>query len=147
MIIGLEMSIERFIGLDIGTKRIGVAISDALKITAQPLEVVLRIPENASIKKIGEICTQNNIKTIVAGFPKNMNGTIGPQAEDVKKYTELLKEKLSVNIIFEDERLTSKQAERILAEQNKKASKKNKGLIDIASAAIILQQYLDRRSF
>lgn len=139
------MNNERIIGLDVGTKRIGIAISDPLMFTAQPLKTITRIPEAVSLETIDNICKEYNIISIVVGLPKNMNGTIGPQAEDCQNYAQMIKKKTGKDIIFEDERLTSKQAERFLATQNKKYTK-NKGLIDVASAAIILQQYLDRRS-
>ena len=126
-------------GLDVGTKRIGIALS--ILSTAQPLETISRLPEQDAIQKIVSICKQNNIKKIVIGLPKNMNGTIGPQAEDCINFANLLKN--DFEIIFEDERLTSKQAESILALQGKKYTK-DKGLIDLKSACIILQQYLDR---
>lgn len=138
------MEYQRVLGLDVGTKRIGVALSDLLLITAQPLKVVQRVPEKKAIDEITEICKQHDIEKVVVGLPKNMNGTIGPQAEDCQAFAEKIKEKASVEIFFEDERLSSKQAEGFLAAQGKKYTK-NKGLVDVASAAIILQQYLDRR--
>lgn len=137
------MKTGRYIGLDVGTKRIGVAMSDPLFYTAQPLKTINRQPETASIAELKEICEKYSVTKIIIGLPKNMNGTIGPQAEDVQNYANLIKESIIDDIIFEDERLTSRQAERFLTEQKKKPSK-NKGLIDVASAAIILQQYLDK---
>lgn len=131
-------------GLDVGTKRIGIAMSDFLLITAQPFETIQREPETESVKKIADLCEQNNIKQIVVGLPKNMNGSIGKQAQDCENFANLLKQNISnCEIIFEDERLTSRQAENILALQGKKYTK-NKGLVDLKSACIILQQYLDR---
>ena len=73
---------DRVLGLDIGTKRIGVAISDLLFITAQPLKAVFRISDEKAVKEINEILNQYEIKTIVAGLPKNMDGSIGPQAQN-----------------------------------------------------------------
>ena len=139
------MDYKRFLGLDIGTKRIGTALSDPLAITAQPLKVILRIPENKAIEEIKKICNEYNVETIVAGLPKNMDGTLGFQSEDVMSFVEKIKNKTGIEIKLEDERLTSKAAERFLIEQNKKPSK-NRGLIDITSAILILQQYLDKRS-
>jgi len=135
---------KRFLGLDVGTKRIGVAISDPLAITAQPLKVVLRTPEFKAIEEIKKICNENNVEIIISGLPKNMDGTLGFQAQDVQEFAEKLKNSTGLNIEFIDERLTSKSAEKFLIEQNKKPSK-NKGLIDITSAILILQQYLDKR--
>lgn len=131
-------------GLDVGTKRIGIALSDFLLITAQPCETINREPETESVSKIAKLCSENNVKKIVVGLPKNMNGTTGPQAQDCENFSNLLKLKIpECEIIFEDERLTSRQAENILALQGKKYTK-NKGLVDLKSACIILQQYLDR---
>lgn len=131
-------------GLDVGTKRIGIALSDFLLLTAQPCETIDRQPEEKAVEKIEKICKQNSVTKIVIGLPKNMNGTEGVQAEDCKNFQELLKEKMpDMEYIYEDERLTSRQAEGILALQGKKYTK-NKGLVDLKSACIILQQYLDR---
>lgn len=139
------MSYERIIALDVGTKRIGVALTDPLMITAQPLKVVNRTSDDAAVNEINDICSQNNVILLVVGLPKNMNGTIGPQAESTQAFAELLKEKTGLDVAFEDERLTSRQAERVLSEQNKKYTR-NKGLVDVTSAVIILQQHLSRRS-
>lgn len=134
----------RYLGLDVGTKRIGVAVSDPLFITAQPVKTVSRVPEKRALAEIKEICDKYSVSLIVAGLPKNMDGTLGYQANDVQEFTSKLSEFLNINVIFEDERLSSKSAERFLIEQNRKPSK-NKGLVDMASAVIILQQYLARR--
>lgn len=139
------MNYKRILGLDIGTKRIGTAISDPLAITAQPLKVILRSSENKAIEEIKKICNEYNVETIVAGLPKNMDGSLGFQAEDVLIFVEKITKVTGLNVKLEDERLTSKLAERVLVEQNKKPSK-NRGLIDITSAILILQQYLDKRS-
>ena len=132
----------KIMGLDVGKKRIGVALSDPLNIIAQPFEVVYRTSDEFAIQKIKEICNNNSIKKIVIGLPKNMNGTIGEQAIDCQDFAKLLENEYE--IIFEDERLTSRQAENILKDLNKKYTK-DKKQVDIKSACIILQQYLDRR--
>ncbi len=137
---------HKIMGLDVGTKRIGIALSDFLLLTAQPCETINREPEADAVKKIAELCKNNNVEKIVVGLPKNMNGTIGEQAKDCENFSNLLKINMpQCEIIFEDERLTSRQAENILALQGKKYTK-NKGLVDLKSACIILQQYLDRNS-
>lgn len=129
----------RIMGLDVGTKRIGIALS--VLFSAQPCETIERQPEAKAIEKIKLICKENNVEKIIIGLPKNMNGTIGTQAEDCIKFADLLNN--DFEIIFEDERLTSRQAENALALQGKKYTK-NKGLVDLESACIILQQHLDR---
>ena len=83
----------RILGLDIGTKRIGIAISDPLIIFAQPLKAIRRQPEQISINEIKKICRENNVQFIITGLPKNMNGTLGFRSEDVLSYLELLKKK------------------------------------------------------
>ncbi len=131
---------DKIIGLDIGKKRIGIAMSDVMGLIAHPVETIQREPESIAIEKIKKICKENNIKKIVAGLPKNMNNTIGEQAQDCIDFTNKLKDEYE--IIFEDERLTSKQAEYILAQTGRKYTK-DKKLVDLKSACIILQQYLD----
>ncbi|OGH96978.1 MAG: hypothetical protein A2104_04490 [Candidatus Melainabacteria bacterium GWF2_32_7] len=138
------MENSRYIGLDVGTKRIGIAVSDPLFITSRPLKTIQRCPEDASIQEIKEICKEYNVSVIIVGLPKNMNGSLGSQAQDAMAYAKLLEENIQAKIILEDERLTSREAERILIQQNKKPSR-NKALIDMEAAAIVLQQYLNRR--
>ena len=133
---------DKVLGLDIGKKRIGIAMSDIMGLIAHPVETILREPENLAIEKIRAICKENNIKKIVAGLPKNMNNTIGEQAQDCMDCAENFKD--DYEIIFEDERLTSRQAEYILAQTGRKYTK-DKKLVDLKSACIILQQYLDRK--
>lgn len=139
---GDKMNKQRVLGLDIGTKRIGVAISDPLFITAQPLKAVFRTSDEKAIEEIKEIIKKYDIKIIVAGLPKNMDGSIGAQAQNCIDFMQNFS---SVDVKFEDERLTSKQAEFILKSQGKKYTKQ-KQLVDIESACLILQQYMDKQS-
>lgn len=126
--------------LDIGTKRIGVALSDYLLMLANGYSCVPREPEHAALQEIIKIAKENNVKKIVVGVPLNMDGTEGGQAEDCRSFASKIS---GYEIIFEDERLTSDTAE-----ENLRAKKidfrKNKGLVDIESACIILEQYLSR---
>lgn len=132
---------HKVMGLDIGTKRIGVALSDFLLITANGNSVIERNPESEAIKTILEIAKSNHVQKIVAGVPYNMDGSAGSQAQDCIDFANNFKE---FEIIFEDERLTSELAEENL--RNKKVDfKKNKGLVDIESACIILEQYLSKQ--
>lgn len=130
----------RILGLDVGTKRIGISVSDALGIIATPIPAIAR--DNKSAEKIKALCNNYKVKTIVVGLPKHMNGTIGTQAEDCIEFAKNFEEEFE--IVFEDERLTSRQAEHNLAFTGKKYTR-NKGLVDTESACIILQQYLDRK--
>ncbi len=133
---------DKIVGLDIGKKRIGIAMSDLMGLIAHPVETISREPEKSAIEKIKQICKDNNVKKIVAGLPKNMNNTIGDQAQDCIDFANNFKPEYE--IIFEDERLTSKQAEFILAQTGRKYTK-DKKLVDLKSACLILQQYLDRK--
>ena len=127
--------------LDIGTKRIGIAISDYLLMLANGHSYISRIPEDKAIDTIYKIAKENNVKKIVIGVPLNMDGTKGAQAQDCIDFAKRLTQ---YEILFEDERLTSETAEENL--RNKKINfKKDKGLVDIESACIILEQYLSRK--
>ena len=128
--------------LDVGTKRIGVALSDYLHIIATPCKVVLRKNDKAAVEEIKQICVENNVKTIIVGLPYNMDGTVGFQAKNCIEFGSLLKDEFEV--VYEDERLSSETAEENLRMRNKKYTK-DKGLVDIESACIILQEYLDRK--
>lgn len=127
--------------LDVGTKRIGVALSDFLQLIATGVCVVDREPESSAVKQIKEIAINGRVETIVVGIPYNMDGTQGTQAKDCVNFAENFKDDFTV--VFEDERLTSDQAEQNLREK-KINFRNNKGLVDIESACIILEQYLSR---
>ena len=132
---------HKVMALDVGTKRIGVAMSDFLQMLAVGNCCVARKPEDFAVKKIKELAKEGKVETIVVGLPYNMNGTQGSQAQDCLDFAE--KFKSEYNVVFEDERLTSDQAEENLRE--KKINYRNdKGLVDIESACIILEQYLSR---
>lgn len=131
--------------LDVGTKRIGVALSDYLHVLASGHSCVERIPENKAVANIEKISKENNVKVVVIGVPVNMDGTQGGQAQDCKDFGQKLKEVLTdCEFVFEDERLTSDLAEENLRER-KIDFRKNKSLVDIESACIILEQYLSKR--
>lgn len=126
--------------LDIGTKRIGIALSDYLKVIASGHSYINRQPEDTAIEQIKKIAKENNVKKIVIGVPYNMDGTKGSQADDCIEFSKKFSE---YEIIQEDERLTSDTAEENL--RNRKIDfRKDKGLVDIESACIILEQYLSK---
>lgn len=134
---------ERIMGLDVGDKTIGVAISDPLLLTAQGYKTISRESNKKDIKEIEDIIKEYNITKIIVGLPKNMNNTIGIQGEKVLNFVEKLKRRIKVEIVLEDERLTTVSAERILLEGD--VSRKNrKKIIDKVAATYILQNYLDR---
>lgn len=138
---------QRIMGLDYGSKTIGVAISDALNITAQGIET-LNINEaikDFKMKRIKELVKEYNISTIVVGIPKNMNNSLGFRAEATLNFVEILKNKVkNVEITLQDERMTTIAAERVLLEADV-SRKKRKQVVDKMAAILILQTYLDMK--
>lgn len=132
----------RIMGLDIGDNTIGVAVSDIMGMTAQGITTIKRSSKKNDIASIKQIIEDKQVNLIVSGLPKNMNGTIGPQAEKVMKFCELLRGELDIEIKFWDERLTTVSAEKMLIAGD--VSRKNrKKVIDKLAAVLILQGYLD----
>ena len=137
----------RIMGLDIGDKTIGVAVSDLMGLTAQGVTTIKRVGKKKDIETIKQIISEKQVNKIVSGLPKNMNGTVGPQGEKVQKFCELLKEETNLPIEFWDERLSTVAAERSLIEGNVRRENRKK-VIDMLAAVIILQGYLDlKRNF
>lgn len=140
---------KRCMGLDIGNKTIGVAVSDMLKITAQGLTTIKRESLEKDFEALLKIIKDYNVDTVVSGMPKNMNGTIGPQGEIVKTFMEKFSKKIDlekIKIEFWDERLTTVAAQRCLIEADV-SRKKRKQVVDKLAAVLILQGYLDSKSF
>ena len=132
---------KRIISLDIGTKRIGVAVCDALYIGATPIKTIERKDDIKTRKEIEKICEEYLTDIILIGVPYNMDGTLGFQAKNCLEFIKPLRNKYK--IIEQDERLSSNTAEEILKQNGKKYTK-NKGLVDSAAAAVILQDYLNQ---
>lgn len=136
---------KKYISLDIGDVRIGVARSDIMGLVATPLEVIDR-KKVKSVKKISEILNENNTKSLVVGIPKSLDGTEKRQAEKVREYVEKLKKNIDGLEIFEvDERLTTVSADRMLTEGGKKGALEKRKVVDKIAAAIILQTFLDSK--
>lgn len=134
----------RVMGLDVGSKTVGVAISDELGWTAQGIETI-KIDEDQGVfrmDRIKELTDEYQVDTVVVGMPKNMNNTIGPRGEASKAYGELIQQELSLPIKYWDERLSTMAAERVLLEADV-SRKKRKKVIDKMAAMMILQGYLD----
>lgn len=131
-------------GLDVGDRTIGVSVSDLLQMTAQGITTIKRESKEKDYKALEEIINEYNIKKVVVGLPKNMNGTLGPQGEKTMKFAEKLKNKYKVEIIYEDERLTTMAAEKLLISGDVRREKR-KDVIDKVAATFILQSYLDRK--
>ncbi|MBC8588470.1 Holliday junction resolvase RuvX [Paratissierella segnis] len=133
---------ERILGLDVGDKTIGVALSDPLQLTAQGLTTIRRESKVKDFSVLESYIDEFQVKKIVVGLPKNMNGTIGLQGEKVIKFADMVKNKFKVDIIYIDERLTTVAAERLLIEGDVRREKRKK-VIDKIAATYILQTYLD----
>ena len=136
----------RIMGLDVGSKTVGVAISDPLGFTAQGVEII-RIDEEAGefgFERLEELVKQYKVDKFVVGLPKNMNNTEGPRVEASKVYGDKINELFNIPVEYQDERLTTVQAERMLVEQADVSRGKRKKVIDKLAAQLILQNYLDR---
>ncbi|MCB5138650.1 Holliday junction resolvase RuvX [Streptococcus mutans] len=136
----------RIIGLDVGSKTIGVAVSDPLGFTAQGLEI---IPINEAkgefgFDRLADLVKDYKVEKFVVGLPKNMNNTSGPRVETSQAYGKKIKELFDLPVEYQDERLTTVQAERMLVEQADVSRGKRKKVIDKLAAQLILQNYLDR---
>ena len=130
-------------GLDMGTHNIGVAISDELGITAQGLKTIKRKSKEEDLEEINTLIRQFEINKIVVGLPKNMNGTIGKQAEMVFQWIKTYKSKIHIPVVTWDERLSTRGATKVLLEADLSRSKRKK-VIDKLAAVLILQGYLDQ---
>ncbi|MBP1888608.1 putative Holliday junction resolvase [Clostridium moniliforme] len=133
----------RILGLDVGQKTIGVAISDPLGYTAQGITTIRRTKKINDIEEVKRICNEYSVETIVVGLPKNMNGSIGFAGEKIQEFSELLKESINLEIVFWDERLTTVAAHRAMLEADLSRGKRKK-IVDKVAATYILQGYLDR---
>ena len=132
----------RLMCLDVGTKRIGIAVSDLLMITAQGVETLARTSCEKDVKRYKEIISEYGVDKIIIGLPKNMNGTLGPMAEAVMEYADNIKEPLGLPVEFYDERLSTKVATDALISGNVSRDKRKK-YVDMVAASCILQSYMD----
>lgn len=135
----------RIMGLDLGTKTIGVAVSDPLGWTAQGVKTIQRVGLKKDIEEIKLLINEYNVEKIVLGMPKNMNGTIGEAGERSLEFSKHIKNKTGIEVVLEDERLTTVAAQRTLIEADM-SRKKRKKVVDTVAATYILQTYLDRNS-
>lgn len=136
----------RIMGLDYGSKTVGVAMSDELLITAQVLETITRKEENKlrrTLARIEELAKEYQVERIVLGYPKNMNNTLGERIDRTMEFKEALERRTGLPVILWDERLTTVEAERSLMESNVRRENR-KQYVDRIAAAFILQGYLDR---
>ena len=135
----------RYLGLDLGSRTLGVSLSDKKGVIASSLTIIRHQEEyDKLIPEVEKLVKEYQVDAIVLGFPKNMNGTIGPKGELSLSFKEQLEKSLSIPVYLQDERLTTKSATDMLIEGNV-SRKKRKEVIDSVAATIILQTYLDRR--
>lgn len=138
----------RIMGLDYGSKTIGVAVSDPLGLTAQGVEIIRREEENKlrkSLRRVEELVKEYEVEEIVLGFPKNMNNTIGERAEKSLQLKETLERRLRLPVVMWDERLTTVEANRTLMETGVRRENRGK-YVDMIAAVFILQGYLDAKA-
>jgi len=135
----------RTLGLDVGSRRIGVALSDELKITAQPLVVLVAKSRRDAVARIRELCAEHEVDTIVIGLPLSMSGgDRGSSAARAREFAGRLAEEVAAEIVLWDERFTTAQAERVLIQGNVRR-RDRRAVVDKIAAALILQGYLDAR--
>ena len=135
----------RILGLDYGSVTVGVAISDELGLTAQGIEVIRRKEENKlrkTLSRIEELVTEYQVKTIVLGYPKNMNNTIGDRAHKSEEFREMLVKRTGVEVLLWDERLSTVSAHQSMIESGKRREQRAE-VVDMVAAVFILQSFLD----
>lgn len=132
---------ERILALDVGDARIGVAVSDASRLIASPVEVIHRVGFGPDVKRVRELCDRYETTLVLSGLPYNMDGTLGFQAEKVQLFCQQL-EKVGLTVYYQDERLTTVTAEQALLEDNMHRRERRQN-VDKVAAAVILQQWLD----
>lgn len=138
----------RIMGLDFGTKTVGVAISDPLMVTAQPVETITRKSANKlrqTLARIEELIVENCVELIVLGYPKNMNNTVGERAQACEAFKEDLERRTALPVILWDERMTTVESERILMAGGVRRENR-KTVIDQMAAVLILQSYMDAQN-
>lgn len=134
---------ERILGIDVGDKRIGVAVTDPLQITAQGVMTIKRKTRDDDLEAFKNLIDEYEIKKVVAGLPVNMDGSESAQTRKTMNFCQFIKKRLKVEIIYMDERLTSSWSEKILIEGNVSRSDR-KDYVDMLAAQMILQSYMDR---
>ncbi|KRL56807.1 Holliday junction resolvase [Lentilactobacillus kefiri DSM 20587 = JCM 5818] len=134
-------------GLDVGSKTVGVAVSDLLGWTSQGVEIIQIDEDNKEfgLDRVAELVKKYQVDGFVVGLPKNMNNTLGPRVDASEQYGKRLEDKFHLPVDYEDERLTTVEAQRMLTEEADISRAKRKKVIDKLAAGLILQNYLDRK--
>lgn len=135
----------RILGLDVGSKRIGVAVSDPLGITAQGLETIQRQNKRQDFERLGQVISQYGVAEIVIGLPLRMSGAEGTQSEKMRQFAEELRRRFTLPVHLWDERLTSAQANRLLRETEMSIQRRGQ-VVDQMAAVLILQSWMEARS-
>jgi putative holliday junction resolvase len=135
----------RILGIDYGEKRIGLAVSDELEITARGISVIERKSKKADMEAIASAVSEYSVGAIVVGYPLRLDGSAGIQCEKVDRFIASLRESLPVPVSIWDETLSTKEAEELMREAGFKRKKK-KGMVDRIAAALILQDYLNKKA-
>ena len=131
------------LGVDLGETRTGVALSDDLRMLAHPMETIASKSQKTVAQRLQRIVAERQVKCVVVGLPRQMNGTLGPAAENAQRFVEKLRSLVSCEVVTWDERLSTVEAERLLREAGKK-TRETRSIRDQVAAQIILQCYLDR---
>jgi len=136
---------RRILALDYGRKRIGLALSDELRLTAQPLKTLARKNRAEDVRRLREICREQGVARIIVGHPVHMTGEAGPMAEEAARFAARLKKEMGIEVELLDERLTSWEAEQTVAGP-RSPRRRDRAALDDVAAAILLREYLDRQS-
>lgn len=139
------MSCMRLMGLDVGTKYIGVAVSDELGMIAQGRERVLRETDEKAVDRIKDIAGEYDVEKVIVGYPVNMDGSVGERARDSRDFASLIENRAGLSVELWDERLSTKEAEEAMIEGGA-SRRRRKDKVDKLAAQIILQGYLDRKN-
>ena len=133
---------NRYMGIDYGSARVGISITDPLKIIASDFEVIKNIDVKSTINRIDEICKLKKVEKIIIGLPLNMDGTKGFQAQEVEAFVEEMSKVIDLQVVYMDERLSTKRAEEVMREM-KMSHEDIKNKSDAKAASVILQDYID----
>jgi putative pre-16S rRNA nuclease len=138
-----EGSPKRVLAIDYGRRRIGLALSDELGLTAQPLTTLVRTNRPTDLGRLRDLCREQGVAQVVVGCPLNLDGQAGPMAEEATRFAARLQRELGIPVDLQDERLTSWEAEQMALEQRPSRAKREP--LDHVAAAIVLREYLDRQ--
>ena len=133
----------RILALDLGEKRIGVALSDPLRMVARPLTVVQRASKVKDFAAIDRLVAEHGVSLVLCGYPLSLDGSEGPQGRRIRRYAEKLAEALPVEVVLWDESYSTAEAERLMSSQRGLTPRERRGWVDAVAAAVILQGYLD----